>query len=194
MLNYIEFKADRFKKEDDYNLLCSLTNNVIIICNNYKIMDSLAKEIVNTVNSKAEYNDYCCDDKDLNKAKIVLQFGLQRVIDINGQRITLALEPAIVYKAKSVNDIWFFDCVGNEDDFNNNPYEEYIYPLTLFKGHEADWKDGLDEIYKNVCNGVYGTYDGKWVKDGIRLHSIAERANGNKSKSVTVDEFRIEEE
>lgn len=27
-------------------------------------MDTLTKEIINTANGKAEYNDYCCDDED----------------------------------------------------------------------------------------------------------------------------------
>ena len=64
-------------------------------------MDTLTKEIINTVNGKAEYNDYCCDDEDLC-------FGLQRIIDINGQKITIGLEPAIIYKANKPEDIWLF--------------------------------------------------------------------------------------
>ena len=66
-------------------------------------------EIVDTVNEKAEYNDYWCDDEDVGKAKVELRFGLQQVIDINGQKITIALEPAIIYKANKPEDIWLFD-------------------------------------------------------------------------------------
>ena len=47
MLEGIEFKVDRFKKEEDYNVI-EFTENTIILCNNYKLMDTLATEIVNT--------------------------------------------------------------------------------------------------------------------------------------------------
>lgn len=105
MLRGIKFNSSRFKTEDDYNLFSPITENSIILCNNYNLMDSLTKEILNTVNGQAEYNDYDCDDEDLGQAKLWLSFGLQRVIDINGQRITLALEPAIIYKADNIEDI-----------------------------------------------------------------------------------------
>ena len=82
MLEGIEFKVDKFKKEEDYNVI-EFTENTIILCNNYKLMDTLATEIVNTVNGEAEYNNYWCDDEDIGKAKYDLRFGLQRVIDYN---------------------------------------------------------------------------------------------------------------
>lgn len=160
MVNGIQFTDKRFKTEDDYNSLGGLTNNTIIICHDYKLMDSLTKEICNTINGKAEHNNYDCDNFDIGNAKIVLQFGLQRIIDINGQRITLALEPSIIYKAKEMADIWFFDWKGGDA---GAIYEEFIYPMTIFKGSKDIWKKGLDEVYKMICNGRYGTYDGSWV-------------------------------
>ena len=160
MLRGIKFTDERFKTEDNYNLFDGLTKNTIIVCHDYKLMDTLTKEIVNTVNQEAEYNDYDCDDEDIHKAKIVLSFGLQRIIDINGQKITLALEPSIIYKAKDINDIWFFDWNGGSA---GTEYQEYIYPMTMFKGSQATWNEGLDEVYKTICNGRYGTYDGRWV-------------------------------
>lgn len=57
---------------------------------------SLAKEILDTINGKAEHNNYWCDDEDVGKAKFDLVFGLQRVIDINGQKITLSLEESMI--------------------------------------------------------------------------------------------------
>lgn len=78
------------------------------MCSDYKLMDTLAKEIINTVNGKAEYNDYYCVDEDEGKTKLDLCFGLQRIIDINGQKITIGLEPAIIYKANKPEDIWLF--------------------------------------------------------------------------------------
>lgn len=160
MLRGIQFTDERFKTEDDYNLFDGLTNNTIVICSCYKVMDTLAKEICDTIDGKAEHNDYDCDDADVGSAKIVLQFGLQRIIDINGQRITFALEPAIVYKAKAIEDIWFFAWSGGA---GGTKYEEFIYPMTIFKGSHATWDDGLDEVYKTICNGRYGTYDGRWI-------------------------------
>lgn len=162
MLNSIEFKDKRFETKDDFNLLSPLTKNTIIICNNCKIMDTLTEEIINTVNGRAEYNDYECDNEDVGCAKLVWFFGLQRLIDINGQRITLALEPAIVYKAKSIDDIWLFECKGKKDT-KSSPYKEFIYPMTIFKGSNEIWNMGKDEVYKTICSGRYGTYDGNWI-------------------------------
>lgn len=158
MLRAIEFKDERFKTKDDYNVFCPISKNAIILCNNYKLMDYLTKEILNTVNGKAEYNDYDCDDEDIGNAKIWLSFGLQRIIDINGQRITLALEPSIIYKADNIEDIWMFDC--NKTD---ELYEGFIYPVCIFKGTYKIWKDSKDKMYKMICGGRYGTYDGKWI-------------------------------
>lgn len=155
MLIGIEFKAKRFSKKDHDNVFSKITENTIILCYNYDLMDSLAKEIVNTVNGQAEYNDYWCDEEDVGKAKIELSFGLQRIIDINGQKITLALEPAIIYKANSIKDIWFFDYRGTDEIETLPPYEEFIYPMTIFKGSYKVWEDGKDAVYKVICNGRY---------------------------------------
>lgn len=171
MLRAIEFKDKRFRTKEDYNLFSPISNNAIILCHNYKLMDSLAEEILNTVNGKAEYNDYDCDDEDVGNAKMWLSFGLQRVIDINGQRITLALEPAIIYKANDIENIWMFDCGGTDEIESLPPYEEFIYPVCIFKGSHKVWEDGKDEMYKMICNGRYGTYDGKWVDLGGDHHS-----------------------
>lgn len=154
MLEGIEFKADRFFKEEDYNVI-DFTENTIIICNNCKLMDTLVKEIFNTVNGDAEYNDYWCDDDDVGKAKIELSFGLQQIIDINGQKITLGLEPALIYKANKPEDIWFSDVNGYD--------KEAIWPMLIFKGSREIWEEGKEKVYKTVCGGQYGCYDGRWV-------------------------------
>lgn len=168
MVRAIEFKDKRFKTEEDYNLMYPISNNMIILCPDYKTMDSFAKEIINTINECAEYNDYDCDEKDIGQAKLILSFGLQRILDINGQRITLALEPAIVYKANDINDIWFIDWSGGAA---GTIYKESIYPMTIFKGSKEVWNSGLDEVYKTICNGRYGTYTGKWVNLDEKFHS-----------------------
>lgn len=154
MLESIEFKADRFKKEEDYNII-EFTENTIILCNNCQLMNTLAEEIFNTVNGKAEYNDYWSDNKDVGKAKLDLCFGLRRVIDINGQKITIGLEPAIIFKANKPEDIWFFDINGYG--------QEVIYPMLIFKGSRQIWEIGKDEVYKMTCSGQFGCYDGNFV-------------------------------
>lgn len=162
MVRAIEFKDKRFELFDNDNLLTPITENIIIICNNLKLMTSFAEEIINTVNGRAEYNDYDCDDEDVGKAKYEINFGLQKVIDINGQKIILGLEPALVYRAKQLEDIWFLDCVGKDDD-----YKEFIYPLFAFKGGQNIWDEGLDRVYRDICNGIYGCYDGRWIKNSF---------------------------
>lgn len=163
MLRAIQFNDKRFKRQEDYNLFSPISKNAIILCKNYKLMDSLAREILNTVNGRAEYNDYDCDDEDIGNAKTWLSFGLQRIIDINGQKITLALEPAIIYKTDDIEDLWLFDCCGTDEEEILPPYEEFIYPVCIFKGSREIWKKDKDEMYKMICSGRYGTYDGKWI-------------------------------
>ena len=163
MLDGIEFKHKRFRTKDDYNVFGKLTENTIVICNNLNLMTSLAEEVINTVNGKAEYNEYWCDEEDVGKAKYDLNFGLQKIIDINGQKITLALEPSIIYKANKPEDIWLFSYCGS-DEFETLPkYEEYIYPMLIFKGSRKTWEDGKDAVYQTICNGRYSCYDGGWV-------------------------------
>lgn len=158
MVRGILFKDKRFDTKDDNNLMCPITDNTIILCANYKLMRSLAEEIFNTINGNAEYNDYDCDEEDVGKAKYELNFGLQKVIDINGQKIILCLEPAMIYRAKHIRDIWFADWIEKDDN-----YKESIYPMTIFEGSNEVWDSGLDEVYKMVVGGRYGCYDGSWV-------------------------------
>jgi hypothetical protein len=158
MLRGILFTDKRFDTNEDNNLMNPITNNTIIVCANWKLMDTLATEIFNTINGKAEYNDYDCDEEDVGKAKYKLNFGLQKVIDINGQKITLCLEPAMIYRAKEIKNIWFLDW-----SLKSGSYKEYIYPMTVFKGSDEVWAKGLDEVYKTICMGRYGCYDGRWV-------------------------------
>ena len=169
MLECIEFKEARFKKEDDYNLI-NFTENTVILCNNYRLMDTLCEEIINTVNEQAEYNDYWCEDADVGKAKVELRFGLQCIIDINGQKITIGLEPAIIYKANKAEDIWLFDCQTND-----GKCEEFIYPMLIFKGSKEVWKEGKDAVYRTICAGMYGCYDGDW----INLHGDKDKKETN---------------
>lgn len=161
MVDWILFEHERFEKKNSYNHLELTSNETIILCNNYSTMNCLADEIINTINGKSGYsnfNHYSCDGKDIGKAKYTFCFGLRRTIDINGQKITLCLEPSMIYKAKDIDDIWFFDWSGQDDT-----YKERIYPLTIFIGACDVWNEGLDKVYEMIVNGRYGCYDGKWI-------------------------------
>jgi hypothetical protein len=158
MVRGILFKDARFDTRDDNNLMCPITYNTIILCQNYRLMRTLAEEIVNTINGNAEYNDYDCDENDVGSAKYELNFGLQKVIDVNGQKIILCLEPAMIYRASNIRDIWFADCSGTD-----NEYKEIIYPMTVFKGSREVWESGLDKVYEMIIGGRYGCYNGSWT-------------------------------
>jgi hypothetical protein len=161
MLDYIEFNNNEF--EEGYNNLGGeLTNNTIILCDSYETMNTLHKYIIDVVNEEDSENindvsvNYYCEDEDVRQAKTTLCFGLQRVVQINNQTITLALEPSIMYKAEEMYDIWFVE-----------KYDKYrICAMSRFKGSVDKWNEGKDAIYKYVVNGRYGCYDGKWFDFG----------------------------
>jgi hypothetical protein len=157
MLEAIRFnKPDVFVTKDFYNEMTDLTNNTIIICNSVPIHFALNDEILNTINGTAEYNDYACDESDVGTGKVLMLGGLQRMLSIGDQTITTGIEPALVYKAKSDEDIWFADTIITED----GKEKILIYPMTHFKGHKDVWSEGLDSVYFYVAGGRYGAYDG----------------------------------
>lgn len=156
MLEGIEFKNKQFDNHEENNLFSPLTENTIVLCNNYNLMMQLAEEIKNTINGDAEYNEYYCDDNDVGVGEYKMFSYLQKIIQINNQQITLSLEPSIIYKAKKVEDIWFADF--------NSCGTISIWPLTIFEGYEVLWSSGLDKVYKDICNGRYGCFDGCWIK------------------------------
>ena len=158
MLESILFKDKRFDTTGNNNLMAELTSNTIILCSDYKVMSTLADEILKTVNGDADYNDYFCEDADIGNAKYTLYFGLQRVIEINDQKIILCLEPAMIYRATSIEDIWFATAAGDGES-----YKEAVYPLNAFIGSKALYAEGLDKIYKFIVGGRFGCYDGNWV-------------------------------
>ena len=158
MLNAIRICDERFDKEQ--NTLAELTDNTIILCRNFDMMSTLAGDIVRAINKKGDYYDYICDDEDIGKAKYDVKLFLQKTIDINGQKISLCLEPAMVYRAKRIEDIWFLDY-----GYPNNQKSEQIYPLTAFKGARELWESGLDAVYTQIAIGRYGGYNGEWISD-----------------------------
>lgn len=153
MLEQIEFKNGRFNDYQNGNVM-GFTNNTVVICNNARIMKEVADAIISTVNGIAEENDYWCDDEDVGAAVIKFSYGLQNVLTIEDQIITLGIEPALLYKAKDICDLWFID---EKDGLL------ITYPFTSFIGSHEIWESGKDEVYSRLCNGCFGCYDGSWV-------------------------------
>lgn len=164
MLNAIRIYDERFDMEQ--NTLAELTDNTIILCRNFDTMSALAGDIVRAVNKKGDYYDYVCDDEDIGKARYDVKLFLQKTIDINGQKITLCLEPAMVYRAKRIEDIWFQD-IG----LRGSRLVHQVYPLTAFKEARMLWEKGLDAVYTQITIGRYGGYTGEWINDG-RKHAV----------------------
>lgn len=155
MLKAIEFKSDRFNQEDEMNYIDNLTKNSIILCNSTSIKRELVKEIQNTLNEQAEYNDYYCDDEDIRNYNVLIDFLTTTVIQIGEQTIVFSVEPTCIFKANNIEDIWFCDEINNKIE---------LYPMEVFKGSYDKWDEGIIEVYKYICSGRYGTYDGNYLK------------------------------
>lgn len=166
MLRGIRFNSGQFDKTDYNNTFGELTENTIVICRNFDMKKALEQEIRATVNGRTECNDYDCDDEDIGRAEYGINTYLQTVIEINNQKIILCLEPAMVYTAKSIKDIWFLDRrkVGND-------YLYTLIPFYAYRGAEDTWAKGLDSIYAQITIGRYGGYTGEWIDDS-RKHTI----------------------
>lgn len=157
MVRGILFKDERFIIEEDNNLMCPMTENTIILCPNYEVMCSFTEEILNTINGIAGYNEIDCNANDFGKAELKIFGSLQRVINVNEQRIILCVEPAMIYRADQIEDIWFIDWQGSDDN-----YKEFIYPMSIFEGSQEVWDEGLDKVYKMIVDGRYGCYYRGW--------------------------------
>lgn len=157
MLRGIEFKSDRFNQEDEWNFLYELTNNTIILCNSTTIKRELTKEIKNTLNEQAEYNDYDCDEEDIRNCDTLIEFLPTTIFKIGEQTILFSVETTCVFKANDVHDIWF--CYEDE---NTNKIS--LEPLAIVKNSEEKWDDDIIKVYKDIYNGKYGTYNGDYLK------------------------------
>lgn len=160
MLVGISFESEKFDKTKKRNIFGRLTENTIVICRNFDMMKFLAQEIVATVNEKIERNYYYCEDEDVGKAKYGINNFLTTEIYINNQKIVLCLEPAMVYRAKDIKDIWFFDTrkVGDA-------YLYFLIPFYAYKGSENTWEKGLTSVYAQITLGRYAGYNGEWIDD-----------------------------
>lgn len=160
MLQGIKFNEKKFDKENSNNLFCDLTNNVIVLCPNFDMKQELAQEIMATVNGKIEGNFYGFYDDKPEKAVYGTNMFLQTVIEIGDQKIYLSLEPAMVYKAKQIEDIWLLDEKKAEDG-----HLYTLIPFRFYKNAKNLWEKGFDYVYRNIHLGRYGGYSGEWIED-----------------------------
>jgi len=159
MIHGIWFNDETFDRTSDNNIMYPLTKDTLVLCSDYQLMNFLANDIMTAINYENTDNDYDCDESDIGKAKYELNFGLQKVIDVNGQRITLCLEPAMIYRVKHISDIWFAEWVNIDCEIKKS-----VYPMTAFIGSNELWNKGLVEVYQAIVCGKCGGYNGSWVK------------------------------
>jgi hypothetical protein len=104
-----------------------------------------------------------CDNEDYNilyKDRCFIEFGLTTIFNLYNQRITLSVEPSVIYKANKLEDIWLV-----ETDIDERFYS--VFPILDFESSDKVFNKGLDEVYKMIVSGRYGCYDGSWVKQTI---------------------------
>lgn len=166
MVKGIQFNDEQFDATDYHNIFGELTENTVVFCRNFDMMKAFAQKIVDTINGKAEYNIYDCGEEDIGRARYDISVYLTTVIKVNNQKITLCLEPAMIYTAKRIEDVWFLD----ERKVGDN-YLWTIDPLAGYKGAKNIWEGGLDSVYAQITIGRYGGYTGEWIDDW-RTHVI----------------------
>ena len=160
MLKYLEIFDKKFIRDNNYNLLSfrgNLTDNVIIKCKTFDVVDYIATIILETVNnvetSNIEENihtHFCCDDEDIDNARVdIIDLGLEEIIiKINKQTIIISTRPEIILKVKNKKDLWFIS--EAEDGLR-------IYGLVDFKGYDGELDTGvLQDITNGVSKGRFG--------------------------------------
>lgn len=156
MLKYLEIFDKKFIRDNNYNLLSfrgNLTDNVIIKCKTYDVVDYIATIILETVNnvetSNIEeniYTHFCCDDEDIDNARVdIIDLGLEEIIiKINKQTIIISTRPEIILKVKNKKDLWFIS--EAEDGLR-------IYGLVNFEKLDTG---ALQDIINGVSKGRFG--------------------------------------
>lgn len=175
MIKGIEFNGEEWEKEKDHNFLgvleikdenIGLTNNVVVLCENRDIKYKISKTINDILNHKFDDSnevDFVCEDEDYNilyKDRCFIEFGLTTIFNLYNQRITLSIEPSVIYKATKLEDIWLA-----ETDIDERFYS--VFPILDFESSDKVFNKGLDEVYKMIVSGRYGCYDGSWIKEII---------------------------
>ena len=156
MLKSIIFKdPEKFDYSNENNYMDIITNNCIILCEDPTLKYFLANQIEDIClgcHMHEEGHDYDvgdCDEEPKITDRIIYLPTSIFTID-NEQKIILTVEAPFILMATSAEDIWFAQrSVENKVS---------IYPFRVFKNHKATWRNGIENVYKDVISGRYGDY------------------------------------
>lgn len=152
MLKYIRFNKF-FNRNNNENELCDLTDNTIIICENYYIKNRIYHQIYNTINCLHGcniINDYYCEYNEM--CNVYMNYKPTAILNIynqiNLQKIIISVEVPFILQAKDIKDIWIATI--------DNNYRISVIPMTLYKKSDEIWNSGIWETYKYILSGRYG--------------------------------------
>lgn len=83
----------------------------------------------------------------------------------DGQKFIFTVEPAFLYTAKDWYDVWF---VSEQDN------KITCHAFCEFVDSKKVWEQGLDALYANFVNGVYGCYRSHNENKGEYTHAHSE--------------------
>lgn len=157
------FKLLKLNEEDVFT---ELTDNTLVLFNNSNLLYKFSVEfdkIIAEINHNKENEDVLWDIGDEKECYIkrILSYKATHIYDVNNgeQRIILSVEPTIILTMKDMYDLWFVD--------SNNENEISFWSLVEFKGYGGEHemkKYSVIEIYKDVCGGRFGCYEGYFGK------------------------------
>ena len=154
MLRGILFNDDKyFESTNDNNLMDTLTQNTIILCEDTEIKKFLYNAIKDICYGKHEKQgyDYYIEKTDLLHFKYGINYLPTVELNIDDeQKIILTVEAPYILTATSPKDIWFAQ--------RTKENKISIYPFRVFKGYKETWEDGVYKVYTETISGRYGNY------------------------------------
>lgn len=154
MLRGILFNDDKyFESINDNNLMDTLTQNTIILCEDTEIKKFLYHAIIDICDGKHIESgyDYYIEDTDYLNYKNGINYLPTTELNIDTeQKITFTVEAPYILTATSPKDIWFAQ--------RTKENKIRIYPLRVFKGYKERWEQGVYKIYIDTIAGRYGNY------------------------------------
>ena len=153
MIHQIEIKEGKGFEECK---LLELTGNNIFICSKPSVKNRLWKKIKDIWeigdNDETDviyiYEPYDEEPKQ-NLDGFNVNYLPTTIVQLqNGQKFIFTVETPFILTATNKKDIWFVD--ENEDG------NIYCYAFTDFKGHKESWTQGVERVYVETVNGIYG--------------------------------------
>lgn len=154
MLRGILFNDEKyFEFSNDDNLMDTLTENTIIICEDTNIKNFLYNAIKDVCEGKHKEEGYLyyIEDADALNFKYGINYLPTTELYIDEeQKITFTVEAPYIFTAKTPDDIWFAQRTKDN--------KIRIYPLKVFIGYKDRWEQGVYKIYIDTIAGRYGNY------------------------------------